>query len=55
VARLSGISEKGLVERSRIWRVLDTGERLVADMEVKELSARLKCRRNLHLEAGRKP
>jgi hypothetical protein len=42
VARLSGISEKRLEDKSRICNVLARGERPVAVMVVKELSARLR-------------
>ena len=35
--------------------MLDKGPKLLAGMDVKELSARLRCLRNLHLDAGKKP
>jgi hypothetical protein len=55
VARLSGICVNRFDERSREWSVLARGFRLVAGIEVSELSVRLRCLRNRHLEAGRMP
>jgi hypothetical protein len=55
VARLSGISVKRLAERSRDCRVLAKGAMLVAVICVRPLSARLRCRRNLHLVDGNQP
>jgi len=46
---------KRLLERSREWSVLDKGAKLFAGMDVSELSVRLRCLRNRHLEAGRIP
>jgi hypothetical protein len=42
MARLSGISEKRLDDKSRICSVLARGERPLEAMVVKELSARLR-------------
>lgn len=55
LAKESGISVNRFEERSSDWRVLANGERLVAVKVVRELSAMLKCRKNLHLDGGRKP
>jgi hypothetical protein len=44
-----------LEERSIEWRVLASGERLLAGMAVNELSAKLRCFKNRHFEAGRMP
>src|SRR3569833_1325732 len=55
LARLSGICVKRLDDRSRECSVLDRGPRLLAGMAVSALSARLRCFRNLHLDAGRMP
>jgi hypothetical protein len=55
VARLSGISVKRFVERSRDCRVLAKGAMLVAGICVRALSARLRCLRNLHLVEGNQP
>jgi len=54
-ARLSGISVKRLEDRSNDCKVLASGERLLAATEVSPLSARLRCRRNLHFDMGRMP
>ena len=54
-AKLSGIWVKRLEERSSECSVFESGERLEAGIEVKELSARLRCLRKRHLEAGRIP
>ena len=53
--RLSGTSVKRFVDKSSECKVLATGARLDAVREVRELSARQRCRRNLHLVGGRKP
>lgn len=53
-AKLSGTSVKRFEDRSRDCRVLATGARLVAVIEVKELSGSPRCRRNRHLLGGRK-
>jgi hypothetical protein len=55
VARLSGISVKRLVERSRDCRVLANGAMLAAVMCVRALSARLRCLKNLHFVDGNQP
>ena len=54
-ARQSGICAKRFDERSREWRVFAKGVRLAADIEVRPLSARLRCLRNLHFEDGKMP
>ena len=54
-AKLSGISAKRLAERSRDCKVFAKGARLVAEMLVRALSARLRCRKNRHLVAGNQP
>jgi hypothetical protein len=54
-ARLSGISVKRFVERSRDCKVLVSGARLDAVMCVRALSARLRCRRKRHLVDGNHP
>jgi hypothetical protein len=46
---------KRLQDRSSELRVLASGTRLLAGIEVRELSVKLKCFRNRHLEAGRIP
>jgi len=55
VARLSGIWVKRLEDKSREYRVLERGAKLVEGMDVIELSAKLKWRRKRHLEEGRIP
>lgn len=55
VARLSGICVKRLDEISREYSVFDNGARLVGDIAVIALSAKLKCRKKRHLVAGRMP
>jgi hypothetical protein len=55
VARLSGICVKRLQDKSKELRVLASGVRLLAGIEVSELSVRLRCFRKRHLEAGRIP
>jgi hypothetical protein len=55
VARLSGISVKRLVERSRDCSVFANGAMLLAVMWVRALSARLRCLKNLHLVDGNQP
>jgi hypothetical protein len=55
VARLSGICVNRFEERSRELRVLARGFRLPIGIAVSELSARLRCLRKRHLEAGRMP
>lgn len=55
VARQSGISVKRLEDKSSECRLFDSGARLDPVMEVRELSARLRCLKNLHLEAGSIP
>ena len=52
-ARQSGMSAKRLEERSRECKVLAKGARLLLLIEVRELSAKLRCRKNLHFDAGR--
>lgn len=54
-ARLSGTSVNRFDDKSREWRVLAKGDRLVALIVVNELSARLRCLRNLHFVTGRIP
>ena len=54
-ARQSGICTKRFDERSREWRVFARGAKLAADIEVRPLSARLRCLRNLHFEEGKTP
>ena len=55
IDKLSGISVKRFEERLRDRSVLANGTKLLAEIEVKELSARLKYFRNLHLLAGKYP
>ena len=55
VLRASGTSTIRLEDKSRESKLLERGARLEEVIEVRELSARLKCLRNLHLEAGRIP
>ena len=52
VAKQSGISEKWFAERSKEWSELARGARLDEDKYVSELSARLKCLKNLHFDSG---
>jgi hypothetical protein len=52
VAKLSGISTNKLADKSSDCSVLASGARLVAEMFVSALSARLRCLRNRHLVAG---
>lgn len=54
-AKQSGIWTNRLEDKSREWRVLANGARLVAEMEVRPLSARLRCFKNLHFEDGKIP
>ncbi len=54
-AKQSGICENKFAERSSEWRVLANGAKLAADIEVRPLSARLRCLRNLHFDEGRIP
>lgn len=54
-ARESGICENKFEDRSRELRVLASGVRPVAEIDVRELSARLRCFRNRHLVEGRMP
>jgi hypothetical protein len=55
VDRLSGISVKRLADKSSDCRVFANGARLVDEMLVRALSARLKCLRNRHLVGGNQP
>jgi hypothetical protein len=55
VAKLSGIWVKRLQDRSNEWSVLARGDRLVAGIDVSELSVRLRCFKKRHLEAGKMP
>lgn len=55
VERQSGISAKRLAEMSRDCNVFATGDRPDAVNVVRPLSARLKCRKNRHLDIGRIP
>jgi len=55
VARLSGISVKRFEDKSSDWRVFARGRRLEAGSTVKELSAMLRCRKNLHFVEGMVP
>ncbi len=55
IDRLSGISVKRFDERLRDRSVLANGRRLLVEIEVNELSARLKYFKNLHLLAGSDP
>ena len=55
LARLSGISVKRLDDKSRDWRVFVRGARPDAAIVVMELSARLRCLRNLHLDEEMAP
>ena len=55
VAKQSGISEKWLAERSNEWSESARGARPDDDKAVRELSARLKCLKNLHFDAGNIP
>lgn len=54
-ARESGICENKFEDRSRELRVLASGARPAAEIDVSELSARLRCLRNRHLVDGRMP
>lgn len=54
-ARQSGICAKRFEERSRECSVLARGARPAADTDVKPLSAKLRCLRNLHFEDGSIP
>jgi hypothetical protein len=54
-AKQSGIWENKFDDRSRECRVLASGAKLDADIDVSALSARLRCLRNLHFEDGRIP
>ena len=51
-AKQSGICENRFDDRSRECRVLAKGARLAAVIEVRLLSARLRCFRNLHFDDG---
>jgi hypothetical protein len=51
-ARQSGISEKRFADKSNECRVLAKGIRLFADIDVSELSARLRCLRKRHFDDG---
>ena len=55
VARQSGTLTKRLEDRSKDWRVLASGASDVALIEVRELSASERCRRNRHMKEGRMP
>jgi hypothetical protein len=55
VAKLSGISVKRFADKSSDCNVLASGARLVAEMLVRALSAKLKCLKNLHLVDGNHP
>jgi hypothetical protein len=55
VARLSGTWLKRFEDKSREKRVLDRGAKLVEGIDVMALSAKLKCLRKRHLEAGKIP
>ena len=55
VAKHSGISEKWFAERSNEWSESARGARPADDKDVSELSARLKCLKNLHFDAGNIP
>lgn len=55
VARLSGISLKRLADKSSDWRVFVSGARLLGDMFVSALSAKLRCRRKRHFVEGNQP
>jgi hypothetical protein len=54
-ARQSGICEKRFADKSNEWRVLARGAKLSADIDVSELSARLRCLRKRHLDDGSAP
>ena len=54
-ARESGICENKFADRSREFRVFASGVRPVADIDVSELSAKLRCLRNRHLVDGNMP
>jgi len=54
-ARQSGICAKRLEERSRECKVLARGTRLFGDMDVRLLSAKLRCLRKRHLDEGSMP
>jgi hypothetical protein len=54
-ARLSGTSLNRFKDRSNECKLLATGARLDTLMVVIELSVRLRCLRNRHLEGGRNP
>ena len=55
LARQSGTSLKRFDDRSSECTEFPSGARLEALIDVRALSARLKCFKNLHFEAGRKP
>jgi len=52
-ARLSGTSVKRLEDMSSECKVFARGARLSKLREVRELSARQRCLRNLHLDGGK--
>jgi len=54
-AKQSGIWVNKFSDRSRECKVFTSGAKLVADIDVRELSARLRCFRNLHLVLGNMP
>ena len=55
ILRASGISTIKLEDKSNESKLLERGARLEDVIEVRELSARLKCLRNLHFDAGSIP
>lgn len=55
ILRASGISTIKLEDKSKESKLLERGARLEDVIEVRELSARLKCLRNLHFDAGSIP
>lgn len=55
ILRASGISENKFEDKSNESKLFERGARLDDVMEVRELSARLKCLRNLHFDAGSIP
>lgn len=52
ILRASGISTIKLEDKSKETKLVERGARLEDVIEVRELSAILKCLRNLHFDAG---
>ena len=54
-AKQSGICESRFEDKSKECRVLARGNKLSADIDVSELSARLRCLRKRHFDDGSTP